>query len=192
MKFYLREGLLPPGEPVSATRARYGEDHVDRLRLVRALVQVGGLGLDRVRAVLAVRSSDATLAASIGAAHYALASPPEASAAARARVTALVEDLGWTCDLEQTHARALAAALDGLDRAGQPMAETVVREYAEAAARVARADLGSLGERTGAQAVTYAVIGTVLSEPVLVALRRMAQEDRSRRGAAEQDGARHR
>ena len=38
VKYYLREGLLPAGEWVSATRAEYGPEHVERLRLIRALV----------------------------------------------------------------------------------------------------------------------------------------------------------
>lgn len=36
IKYYLREGLLMPGEPTSATGARYGEQHVRRLALIRA------------------------------------------------------------------------------------------------------------------------------------------------------------
>ena len=37
IKFYLREGLLPAGERTSATQAEYGPEHVERLRLIRAL-----------------------------------------------------------------------------------------------------------------------------------------------------------
>ncbi len=36
VKYYLREGLLMPGETTSATQARYDEQHVRRLALVRA------------------------------------------------------------------------------------------------------------------------------------------------------------
>ncbi|MYU47619.1 MerR family transcriptional regulator, partial [Streptomyces sp. SID7803] len=36
IKYYLREGLLPPGERLSATQAEYDESHLRRLRLVRA------------------------------------------------------------------------------------------------------------------------------------------------------------
>ncbi|GMA88788.1 hypothetical protein GCM10025868_40380 [Angustibacter aerolatus] len=42
VKYYLREGLLPPGTPTSRTQAQYDEEHVRRLRLVRALLDVGG------------------------------------------------------------------------------------------------------------------------------------------------------
>ncbi|HET6652862.1 MAG TPA: MerR family transcriptional regulator, partial [Nocardioides sp.] len=52
IKYYLREGLLPPGESIGATRAHYDDTHVRRLRLVRALIEVAGLRLEDVRRVL--------------------------------------------------------------------------------------------------------------------------------------------
>ncbi|HET7822095.1 MAG TPA: MerR family transcriptional regulator, partial [Ornithinibacter sp.] len=33
VKYYLREGLLMPGEATSRTRAEYGPAHVERVRL---------------------------------------------------------------------------------------------------------------------------------------------------------------
>src|SRR6478752_4591497 len=41
IKYYLREGLLSEGARTSATQAEYGEDHVRRLRVVRALIESG-------------------------------------------------------------------------------------------------------------------------------------------------------
>jgi DNA-binding transcriptional MerR regulator len=41
IKYYLREGLLPPGAATSATRAEYDEAHLRRLRLTRALEDPG-------------------------------------------------------------------------------------------------------------------------------------------------------
>lgn len=52
IKFYLREGLLPPGEKLNATTARYSPAHVDRLELVKALREIIGLSLDQVRRVV--------------------------------------------------------------------------------------------------------------------------------------------
>lgn len=40
VKFYLREGLLAPGESINAREASYSERHVERLRLIRGLVHV--------------------------------------------------------------------------------------------------------------------------------------------------------
>ncbi|MCE5290009.1 MAG: MerR family transcriptional regulator, partial [Nocardiaceae bacterium] len=43
IKYYLREGLLHPGEAVGQTRTRYDDSHVRRLRLIRALTDVANL-----------------------------------------------------------------------------------------------------------------------------------------------------
>src|SRR3954471_3306824 len=45
IKYYVREGLMAPGRQISATQAEYHEGHAERLRLVRALVEVGGVSL---------------------------------------------------------------------------------------------------------------------------------------------------
>lgn len=187
VKYYLREGLLPPGEAVGATRAVYYESHVHRLRLIRALVDIAGLGLDRVREVLAVvddGSSD--LMATIGAAHMQLSSPPATapSAESRQRVADLVRRKRWHADPEASHATALAAALDTAALAGQPMSEATLEVYATAAADVARRDLSTTPRRDAQDATAYAVIGTLVNEPILVSLRRMAHEHLARRRLA--------
>ena len=54
IKYYLREGLLPAGELSPPNQARYDESHVRRLALIRSLLEVGGLSIADVGAVLAV------------------------------------------------------------------------------------------------------------------------------------------
>lgn len=53
IKFYLREGVVPPGRATSRTTAEYDEAHVERIRLVRALTDSGGLGIAAVRRIIA-------------------------------------------------------------------------------------------------------------------------------------------
>ena len=75
VKFYLREGMLPGGTAVTATRSEYGEEHVRRIRLIRALSDVAGLPLQRVKDVLAlIDAPDGTLYDTLGRAVAAL--PP--------------------------------------------------------------------------------------------------------------------
>jgi len=185
VKYYLREGLLPPGELVGATRARYDESHVQRLRLIRALVSVAGLSLDQVREVLEAMAAETSPAAAIGAAHYRL-SPPTvapASAASRRRVLDEVAHRGWMVDETSPHLDAVAWAIDAMDAADQPLSDRSLRVYAEAAEDVARVDVESMvadQDASGEGAATYAVIGTLLTEPVLVGLRRLAQEHAAR------------
>ena len=52
IKFYLREGLLPPGRSVHATRAEYGELHVSRLELIQTLRRVVGLNIPQIGSLL--------------------------------------------------------------------------------------------------------------------------------------------
>jgi DNA-binding transcriptional MerR regulator len=52
IKYYLREGLLPPGETVHATRAQYSDRHVSRLRLIQALRKVVDLNIGQIRSLL--------------------------------------------------------------------------------------------------------------------------------------------
>ncbi len=73
IKFYLREGLLHAGRATSATQADYDDAHLERLRLVRTLREVGDMPLARIEAVLAAIDDERTpLSQLIGEAHHAL------------------------------------------------------------------------------------------------------------------------
>ncbi|MGW9433903.1 MerR family transcriptional regulator, partial [Streptomyces decoyicus] len=52
IKYYVREGLRPPGELTSPNQATYGEAHERRLRLIRALLDVGGMKVAEIADVL--------------------------------------------------------------------------------------------------------------------------------------------
>ena len=72
IKYYLREGLLPPGTATSATRAEYGEAHLRRLRLIRALVEIGEIPVAAIGHILAVVDDEvASLHVMLGAVQYA-------------------------------------------------------------------------------------------------------------------------
>jgi len=53
LKYYLREGLLLAGQLSSANQASYDESHVARVRLIRALIEVGNLPVATAKTVLA-------------------------------------------------------------------------------------------------------------------------------------------
>src|SRR5262245_32595308 len=144
VKYYLREGLLPPGTATSATRATYDESHLRRLRLVRALVEVGNLRLDNVRTILAAVDEGADLHHTIGAAHTALAPEGDPSAEAMDAVERLLRRRRWRVEEDNANRRALATAFDALDRVGFPVDDATLDTYAEAAASVARVDVDSV------------------------------------------------
>jgi DNA-binding transcriptional MerR regulator len=186
IKFYLREGLLPPGHPAGPRRAEYGPAHLHRLRLARSLTELGGLPLATVRAVLAaIDDPERSLDDVLGVAHGALALPvvgPDA-AEARGEVDAYLLQRGWRPAPAQAPARdALAAALVALRRLGWKVDATVFAPYAELVDRLAATELATVpasGSRE--QAVERAVVGTVVFESALVALRRLAHAHHSAR-----------
>jgi DNA-binding transcriptional MerR regulator len=193
IKYYLREGLLPPGRRINATQAEYDEGHLRRLRLVRAMVQVGRIPVATVREVLA-QVDDDSLGRTIrlGAALWALphnagldAADP-ATAAARTEVDRLLAELGWRDAAEIGEVspvyRELVAALASLHRLGYPLEAADLTPYAEQMAATAALDLDRMELLdTAVEQAEAAVVSAVLFEPVLLGLRRLAQEQEATR-----------
>lgn len=189
IKYYLREGLLPPGHPTARNQAVYSDDHLHRLRLIRVLVDVGGLDLASVRAVLDALA-DETLSVHdlLGVAHHALGPPPDPAPVdadvqrAREEVDAFLRELGWRLTPDAPSRRKLADALVALRRLGREVNASIFLPYAQLADELAARELASMpaaGEAPRAELVERAVVGTVVFEAVLVALRKLAQEHHS-------------
>jgi DNA-binding transcriptional MerR regulator len=178
IKYYLREGLLPPGTLTSTTQASYDAEHVRRLGLIRVLIGVGGLSIARARAVLAAIDSPPRPGIPhdlLGTAHAAIGPEVPAGEEALARARALVARWGWA-DVEKAPALSqLAAALEGIEAADVPLSDATLDRYAALMARVAEVDLASVPTGSPAEAVRFVVAGTVLFEPMLLAMRRLAQ-----------------
>ncbi|MBT2471471.1 MerR family transcriptional regulator [Streptomyces sp. ISL-66] len=193
IKYYLREGLLPAGRRVGATTAEYDEGHLRRLRLVRALIQVGGLPVAKVREVLG-HVDDESLGRTIrlGAALWALPQGPEpaeedeAAASARLEVDRLLELLGWSTArelgaLSPVH-RSLVVAVATLIRLGYPWDAELMAPYAELMHQAAVRDLDFVETHPSeTEKVETSVAAAVLFQPVLKALHRLAQEEESAR-----------
>ncbi len=180
LKYYLREGLLMPGRPVSRTRAEYGEEHVERVRLVRALVEHGGVAIAGVRAILdALAAPPPSRHDLFGVAACAMPTP-SAEHGVDDEVLALVDHLGWQVSRDAPALRSLSAALAAADAAGVGPPPPVLHRYARAMQAVAGVDL-SVAEHAASpqEALRTVVLGTVMVDPVLVALRRVAQEAES-------------
>ncbi|MCX5377255.1 MerR family transcriptional regulator [Streptomyces sp. NBC_00091] len=188
IKYYVREGLLSPGELTSPNQASYGERHERRLRLIRALLEVGGLSVAAIGEVLAVmddtgRSVHKVLGAAAQRLVPVYSGAPDADTElARARVARLIEERGWRVAPGDKAVEALVAALASLTRVGQGSFADVLDEYAGAAERVARADLENTARGVEREdLVETVVVGTVLGDAMFAALRRMAQVDASSR-----------
>jgi DNA-binding transcriptional MerR regulator len=183
VKFYLREGLLPPGRRLSVTQADYDGHHVERLRLVRALVDVGGLPLTAVHRVLdALDAGPEHLSDAVAAAHDAL--PPVAPERPPQRALTLIRRLGWQVDQGTPALAQLEAALDTLARLGVDPGQPALLGYARTVGRLAQREVASVpsGDAPPEHVLRAVVLGTVLFEPVLLALRRLAQQHHFARG----------
>ena len=177
LKYYLRERLLMPGLATSRTRAEYGPEHVERVRLVRALVDQGGVAIAGVRAILEALDAPPPSRHDLYAVAACAMPSPGAEHPVEAEATALVEDLGWQVSPDSPALRSLSAAVRAAGAAGVGLSPALLRNYAEAMRGVAEVDLGVAERATSPQeALRTVVVGTVMVDPVLLALRRVAQE----------------
>jgi DNA-binding transcriptional MerR regulator len=188
LKFYLREGLLPAGAPQAVNQADYGSDHLRRLRLIGALTEVGGLRLREVRAVLAAIDNERMpLHDLLGTAHYALEgeranteASPKTEDQVGAQVNAVLKALGWQVDARAPARRSLARTLASLRELGWEVPIEDLTRYGRAVDDLAEFEVDSLpADASRAETVERLVIGTVLFESVLNALRRLGQEHHS-------------
>lgn len=203
IKYYIREGMLSHGERVGRNQARYTQAHLDRLALI-ATLQQAGLSLAVIKRVLQAMDTMPVAAGDFMAiAVDALAPPrtPHAGAAddqtraqAEAVLRTVVQERGWDISPGSPAWEAAVQACAGV-LSVWPGALTVpvLTRYAAAAEAIAAFELpDTWNPAAPADALTYAVLGTVLFEPVILTLRRLAHVDRvttlraRRRGGAPQ------
>lgn len=177
LKFYLREKLLMPGESLSATRADYGDEHVRRVGVIRALTDVVGLSVQQARELFRhFDTPPADLFESLGQAIGQL--PPTGVPVADdyPRARAVLERLGWMYDPRYAAVPQLEQALAAAESAGLPLSDARLAVYAPAIRQIAEYDVAQVPADPG-RAIEYSVLGTALYEPVLAALRRLAHQD---------------
>lgn len=187
IKFYLREGLLPPGERTSPNQARYQHDHVRRLKLVRALLDVGGLSVAAAREVLRAIDDRTSTHRVLGLAQYGLTAPKaRATGESRDRAMSMImrvaRERGWPVKPDGVVVEALASTLCAYAELGRADLVARISDYAVLADQAAEIDLDLVsGPPTTESIVEGAVIGTVLGDAMFVALRRLAQHSASRK-----------
>lgn len=187
IKYYLRENLLPAGELTSPNQAQYDERHVRRLKLVRALLEAGGLSIAAAQElVAAIDAPDVSLPDTLGVAQRAVSPPPSPCEGPRRRQAEQEADdwvrlRGWQVDPGSPAVCSLARLLLTLHELGQEDLLGLLDEYAAAAERLAAVELALLGRKPEGARVEGAVLGTVLGDALLATLRRLAQENAARR-----------
>ncbi|MFE7846538.1 MerR family transcriptional regulator [Microbacterium sp. NPDC057407] len=184
IKFYTREELLPAGERTGYNQTDYTQAHVDRLRLIRALIEVGGLSVAAARDVLrAIDDERMPLPHVLGEAQHAI---PKRSTPARAesvqRVVAAAAERGWCVSTDNPGVELAAGVLDAYEVIGRHDLTTTLPQYAAAAELVAAADLDALDRSGSREAMAETVVvGTVLGDSLFAGLRRLAQQAETHR-----------
>lgn len=176
IKYYLRERMLPEGERSAPTQASYGDVHVQRLSVIRALIESGVSVAETKRVLEALNDPPQSPHELLGAAHAAITPPVDLSLDLTS-AEKLVTGLGWTpgaCDEAVLYD--VARALQGLERAGFEIPDGVLPTYLASMRAVADAEIAGVPSDSAEAAVRYVVLGSVLVEPLLLALRRVAQQ----------------
>jgi DNA-binding transcriptional MerR regulator len=179
IKFYLREGLLPPGEPTARNQAEYSDVHVARVRLIRTLTSVGQLSLSAIREVLAavdaaepsVRELSVVVNRAMFADQVAANDIPGADSARR-HVDKFLEELGWEVRTDSPGRQTLAHTLAALRYLGWDADAEIFLPYAAAAQTLARQEHAALPDEAAANVARSVLLGVAFT-----ALRQLARED---------------
>jgi DNA-binding transcriptional MerR regulator len=187
IKFYIREGMLPRGERTGRNQAAYGEAHVERLALI-ATLQRAGLSLAVIKQAL--HAMDATsedtpdfMAIAVGT----LALPhdgtvdADAASQAEALIRTMAAHRGWDVDPSSPVWEAAVRACTGILSAWPGALDQLrLDRYAAVAEEVAAFELPQEWNPAIAlsESLKYVVLGTVLFEPLILSLRRLAHVDR--------------
>jgi DNA-binding transcriptional MerR regulator len=183
VKYYLREGLLPPGETLGPRRAEYGESHLRRLRVLRLLREVGGVPVTSLRQVvealddegLAVHDAMTLVADVISAGPE----PERHDPVALDIVDRVIAAMGWdgirAASLDRQRLASLVALLNGPGPLGASV--EVLTFYAGIADQLARAEIALVDHTTErSHLLEQMVTGSVVYGQVFELLRQLGHE----------------
>jgi DNA-binding transcriptional MerR regulator len=188
IKYYLREGLLPPGVHTHPNQADYNDGHLTRLRLIRALIDVGGLSISTASELLAVLdTADLDVWESVGKVQYALGrrnapNPGQALDEDAGRtVDELIAHRGWKIRPDSPARRTLIQICATLQRLGHDDIIAALDNYADAIAPIVAVDVSLITDQTNiAETIEKVIVGTIIGDGLLSALRQLTQEHASR------------
>jgi DNA-binding transcriptional MerR regulator len=190
IKYYIREGLLPAGQPTAQNQADYGKEHLERLALIRTLRDELDMGVEKIGEVLraAENGGRELLRSGLHAAQDARHGKKQPDKArpelgrAWAELVRLEQELGWNIAPNDQASVDAASALASILRAlpdANPGAFLPV--YADAMKRIADWEIPDDCDPDADpwRSLRFAALGTYLFEPLLLALRRLAHRQRT-------------
>lgn len=186
IKFYIREGLLFPGQATARNQAFYNEKHLERLDLIRRLKEFAGLSIETIGAVLNAAGAEPDEVRSMGAGLDATGSLPK-SPRSKYRVDSLemisrlIESKGWEISEDDTTIEDIASALEKILE-GWPfeLPDKMLENYADLTYEMVQMEiLDDWHEGLDEDGVLkFALLGTFLFEPLILAMRRLAHRVR--------------
>jgi len=187
LKFYLREGLLPSGRLSSPNQADYDESHVRRAALIRALRDVAGLSIAKIRTIVEALNHGEAVYEVVGSAVDSLGGEtldeftPRQEAAAD-EIDRFLALLGLPARPESLARHQLIAAWASIQEMLFPhMPVEYLQPYAHAAMQISameHAATPGMFELEPEMAVEKAILGLALFEPIFTGFRRLAHEQK--------------
>ncbi|OFI40008.1 transcriptional regulator [Arthrobacter sp. SW1] len=179
IKYYLREGLLQPGETVTATRADYGDGHLRRLELIQALRQIVGLGIGQIRTILSLADGGAPrldVLATVQRVVLGLDNPGTArGSSAPGPGDAVVRLRRWP-DAPSDARNALNAHLELMQKLSVPVSPATLDVYSQAMDTVAALDIReTVAPEDTDQLILTAAVGMHMHSQLLLKLLALAQ-----------------
>lgn len=197
IKFYRREGLLPAGERLTATRQEYGPAHLERLQLIQVLREIADAPIARIRRLTqllddpeepVIRALEEAQAIALGA--ETERDDTEPARAEHPSVASLLSRLHWP-DVDSVPRRALDDLLHSLEGWGMPADPDTLQHYAEPMAEIARGEVAFLRNTSEAGAapsddviVLRAVAGTIAFDRLVKVLRALGHTSLSMQASA--------
>jgi DNA-binding transcriptional MerR regulator len=179
IKYYLREGLLPAGEAVHATRAQYSARHVERLELIQALRRIVGLNIEQIRGLLKMADDGAPRLALLAAVQRVvldLDTPAPSRGEVRTPAAdAVVRRRNWP-DYPSDARNALNAHLELMGSLNIPVSGELLDTYSKAMDDVAGLDIAvTTAPDSVDQLILTAAVGMHMHSQLLLKLLAFAQ-----------------
>lgn len=178
IKYYISLGIVPRGSLIASNRALYDDTHVQRIRLIRALVTVGGVRIARIQNIIAALEAE-SLTHVLAAVQDADSDETEELPPQEETMALVRRRMGISSGSPLFHhpsIRRLAAAID----ASRPALGGDFEEWFDglvvASRQAAGADIDLVGRAaTPVDAARYATVGIPLGDVILTHARRLWQ-----------------
>src|SRR6478735_11431663 len=179
IKFYLREGLIPAGRSVHATRAEYSELHVSRLELIQALRRVVGLNIAQIGSLLRMADGGVPRLELLAAVQRTVLGLDEVSTAQGDLRTpagdAVVRSRDWP-DVPSDARNSLNAHLARMEKLGVPVTAELLDAYSQAVDAIAAVDISATAAPDDVnELIMTAAVGMHLHSQLVLKLLALAQ-----------------